>query len=85
MAWSLGGFTKAIRIVSTKSVEFHNNRGDFERWADKSFHDTTLSEQLKKERLSKLSGEPLREAIIKDVKKASARLTAQTRSATGYF
>jgi alpha-amylase len=85
MAWSLRGFTKAIRIVSTKSVEFHNNRGDFERWADKSFHDTTLSEQLKKERLSKLSGEPLREAIIKDVKKASARLTAQTRSATGYF
>jgi hypothetical protein len=40
---------------------------------------------LKKERLSKLSGETLREAIIKDVKKASDRLTAQTRSATGYF
>jgi alpha-amylase len=85
MVWSLRGFTKAIQRVSTKSMEFHNNRGDFERWADKSFHDTALSEQLKKERLSKLSGEPLREAIIKDVKKASDRLTAQTRSATGYF
>jgi alpha-amylase len=85
MVWSLRGFTKAIQRVSTKSVEFHSNRGDFERWADKSFHDTVLSEQLKKERLSKLSGEPLREAIIKDVKKASDRLTAQTRSATRYF
>ena len=85
MAWSLRGFTKSIQRVSAKSVEFHSNRGDFEHWAEKSFHDRALSEQLKKERLSKLSGEPLREAIIRDVKKTSDRLSAETRSATRYF
>jgi alpha-amylase len=84
-AWSMRGFAKAVQRVSAKSVEFHSNRGDFEQWAEKSLHDTALSDQLKKIRLSNLNGEPLREAIIKDVKKASGRLTAEIRSATRYF
>jgi alpha-amylase len=85
MAWTLRGFVKAIGKVSLKSVEFHNSRGDFERWARKSLHDAALSSRLRRERLSKLSGEPLREAIIEDVKKVSEKLMVETRSATKYF
>lgn len=85
MVWSMAGFAHALRDVPLKSVEFHNNRGDFEKWAQKSLNDKTLSEQLKKERLSKLTGEPLREALIKDMKEARNRLTAASREATKYF
>jgi alpha-amylase len=85
MTWSLRGFTKAIKNVALKSVEFHNSRGDFEQLAEKSLHDTTLSKQLKREKLSELSGEPLREAIIKDMKKAADRMAAEMRSTTKYF
>jgi alpha-amylase len=85
MAWSLRGFVKALHEVSTKSVEFHNRRGDFEKWAEKSLRDNTLSQQLKKERLSRLRGKHLRDAIIKDIQKASDRLSAEIRSATKYF
>jgi alpha-amylase len=84
-AWSLKGFTNALQTVTARSVEFHSNRGDFEHWAEKSLHDAPLSEQLKQERLSKLTGEPLREAIIKDVKKTSQRLSSEMRSTTRYF
>ncbi|MBE0520055.1 alpha-amylase, partial [Candidatus Bathyarchaeota archaeon] len=33
MAWTLKGFVKALQEVSIKSVEFHNRRRDFEKWA----------------------------------------------------
>jgi alpha-amylase len=84
-AWSLRGFVKALQDVSIRSVEFHSKRGDYEEWAEKSLHDKALSERLDKERYSKLKGEPLREAIVNDAKKASDRLTAEMRSTTGYF
>ena len=84
-AWSLKGFTKAMRDLNTKSVEFHNNRGDFEQWAHKSLHNPRLAEQLKRVRLSKLTGEPVRQAIIKEATKASVKQTAEMRSMTKYF
>ena len=85
IAWSLKGFTKAVRNVSTRSVEFHSGRGDFERWAEKSVRSTILSGRLKKLRLSNLRGEALRKALIKDVEKFSGRLMAEMRSTTRYF
>jgi len=85
MVWSLAGFARALREVSLKSIEFHNNRGDFEKWAQKSLHDELLSEQLKKGRFLKLTGEPLREALIKDMKKEWNRLATASRDATKYF
>ncbi|MEM3730734.1 MAG: DUF5752 family protein [Candidatus Bathyarchaeia archaeon] len=63
-AWSLKGFTKAVKKVPIKSLEFHNSRGDFERWAENSLRDEKLSEKLKELRLSKLGGENLKKALI---------------------
>ncbi len=85
MAWSLKGFTKALREVNVKSIEFHDSRGDFERWAEKSLHDKTLTEQLRKIRLSKLRGKMLRESLIKVVKERFNELSKQTQTATKYY
>jgi alpha-amylase len=85
MAWSLKGFPRAIKKVSLKSVEFHNRRGDFEKWAEVSIHDEALAEQLKKYRLSNIAGERLRGAIAATMKKEQGRLSEQARSATRYF
>jgi hypothetical protein len=68
-----------------KSIEFHNARGDFEKWTEKSLGDRILEERLKKVRLSKLKGEPLAKAITKIVKERFEELSAQTRAATKYF
>jgi len=85
MAWSLKGLTKAIRKISTKSLEFHNSRRDFEKWAEKSLKDKKLAKRLKEIRLSKLKGKQLREAIIKVVRNRFNELSRQLRNATKYF
>jgi thiamine monophosphate synthase len=85
MAWSLKGFIRAIQRVSLKSLQFHNSRGDFEKWVEKSLQDKTLVSQLRKERLSKLDGEELRKAIIKIMQERLVNLTAQTQTITKYF
>ena len=85
MAWSLKGFAKALQKISTKSLEFHNRRRDFEKWAEKSLHDKTLSKQLKKTRLAKLRGEPLRKAIGKVIEEKFDELNTQVQKSTKYF
>jgi alpha-amylase len=83
--WSLAGFIQALNIVPLKSLEFHNNNGDFEKWAEKALQDKTFTEQLKKERLSKLTGETLRRALITDAKKTLKRMVTTMQEATKYF
>jgi alpha-amylase len=85
MAWSLKGFQKALQKVSVKSLEFHNRRGDLERWAKKSLMDETLATQFKKIRLSKLHEEKLRKALAKAAKERGDELSKQVQRATGYF
>jgi alpha-amylase len=85
VVWSLKGLAEALRKVSTKSVEFHNSRGDFEKWAEKSLGDQMLAGRLNKVGLSKLKGEPLANATAKVVKERFDELSAQTRAATKYF
>lgn len=85
MAWSLKGFGKALQEINIKSIEFHNSRGDFEKWAEKSLQDKTLTGQLKKVRLSKVKGETLRKALVKVVNERFKELSKQTQMATKYF
>jgi hypothetical protein len=68
-----------------KSLEFHNTRGDFEKWAEKSLRDTTLFRHLKKIRLSKLTGEPLRKALNDATKQRFDELKSEARAVTKYF
>jgi alpha-amylase len=84
-AWSLKGFLGALQKISIKSLEFHNDRGDFEKWAEKSLQDELLGRALKKEKLVRLKGETLRNLMIKAVKKRLNSLSAQMQSATRYF
>jgi len=85
MAWSLKGFKQALQKINTKSLEFHNNRGDFEKWAKKSLHDKTLTEELKKIRVSKMKGEMLRESLIKTATERFDELNKQIQTATKCF
>jgi len=61
---SLRGFIEAIKKVDIASVEFHNSRGDFERWAQNSLRDQKLAAKLKKIRGTRLKGEKLRNEIL---------------------
>jgi len=83
-AWSLKGFVKALQEVSIESVEFHNRRRDFEKWAKVSLFDDTLARELKKVRLSKQKGEKLRKSIVKVAKERLEKLSQQMQ-ATKYF
>jgi alpha-amylase len=85
MAWSLKGFAKALQKINVKSLEFHSRRGDFEKWAEKSLHNKTLSGQLKEIRLLKLKGKPLRKAIVKVAKEEYEKMNTQIQTATEYF
>lgn len=80
IVWSLKGFTKILREINVRSMEFHNNRGDFEKWAKRSFRDKALAEQLKKARLSKTKGEVLRKRLSKVVKERYEEVSTQLRS-----
>ncbi|MEM4701658.1 MAG: DUF5752 family protein, partial [Candidatus Bathyarchaeia archaeon] len=85
MAWSLKGFIKALQKAEIKSIEFHNSRGDFERWAEHSLHDKVLAEKLMEIRLSKLKGQALRKALILAAKERFDDSSRQLRALTEYF
>jgi alpha-amylase len=85
MAWSLKGFKQALQKISIKSLEFHNSRGDFEKWAENSLHDKTLTEELKNIRVSKVKGEILRKSLIKTATERFDELNKQIQTATKYF
>jgi alpha-amylase len=85
MAWSLKGFIKGVQKVGINSLEFHNGRGDFERWAEKSLCDRVLMEKLKRIRLSKVKGEKLRRSIITVAHERFEELSKTAQAATKYF
>jgi alpha-amylase len=85
MSWSLKGFIKAVKTVEVKAVEFHNRRGDFERWAQHSLRDESLSRQLKEIRASKQKGETLKKAIITAAEKRFRKLSKQVQTAVKLF
>ncbi len=85
MAWSLKGLITAVREASLKSLEFHGQRGDFEKWADESLRDRKLADQLKKITLANLKGEQLRKTIVNTLTKRFAQMSLQTRTSTRSF
>jgi len=84
-AWSLKGFAKALRGISIKSLEFHNSRGDFEKWAQKSLDDKPIADEFKRVRLSKYRGESLRKAMIKVAEDRFKELRKQMQAITRHF
>ncbi len=62
-AASLEEFLQIVGDVNVKSLEFHLYRGDFEKWLNEVFGVQELAEELRKLRMSNLSGEQLRSYI----------------------
>jgi alpha-amylase len=85
MTWSLEGFARALQKISIKSLEFHDRRGDFEKWAKKALQDKVLIEKLKEIRLSRMKGERLRKSIVKAVKERFEALSKEIQATTKYF
>lgn len=46
-AWGLRGFFEAIKKIPVDSLEYHMQRGDFERWIRNSLGDSELADQIK--------------------------------------
>jgi alpha-amylase len=59
-AWSLKGLIDVLRRVNVKSIEFHNKKSDFEKWARLSLHDEELAIKFEEVRVSEFQGEKLR-------------------------
>lgn len=85
MTWSLKGFAKALQTVDMKALEFHNRRGDFERWAKHSLQDEVLARQLREIKASKLKGKELRKMYVDAAKKRFKELSVQVQTAVKLF
>ena len=64
MAWSLKGFSEAIKKVDVRAIEFHNCRGDFGKWAKYSLRDNELHNEFVKIREQKIVGKDLKNSIF---------------------
>jgi alpha-amylase len=58
--YSIEEFSAAISAVDLKSIEFHTERGDFERWIRHVMGDTILADRLREAANQRSRGEALR-------------------------
>jgi len=78
LAANLADFCEDIKMIDIKSVTFHFERGDYERWVRETLHDLQLARRLK--RVSKSnSGEKLRNKILQVVRKRLDELQRMSR------
>jgi alpha-amylase len=77
-AASLKEFMEKISMVNIKSLEFHLNRGDFEKWIAEVLEDGQLAEEIKKLRGLNLTGEDLRSQLYMIVARELKRLIGPT-------
>ncbi|MDH7563923.1 MAG: DUF5752 family protein [Candidatus Bathyarchaeota archaeon] len=66
-ASSLNEFAEKIREVNVKSLEFHLNRGDFEKWLTEVLQDTEIAEEIRKLKRLNLAGDDLRNHLCETV------------------
>ena len=65
IAKSFWDFYKTVKLISAGSLEFHLQRGDFEKWARNALNAPEFADDLAKLKSLLLKGEKLRKAIIK--------------------
>jgi alpha-amylase len=83
--WSLAGLVEAIKKVDARLIEFHNQKGDFEKWAEFSLRDEELAKRFEQVRLSKDRGEKLRRDLHEVAMIRSTQLKKLARLATKSF
>jgi hypothetical protein len=69
---SLSDFTEKIKTLDLRSIEYHTRRGDFELWIHYLGH-LPLYTMIRNIRVSGLSGEPLRNQLLKVLKRNSQK------------
>jgi alpha-amylase len=72
--WSLMGFLHAVQEVDFSLIEFHNKKGDFEKWASLSLRDEDLAKEFERLRLSGARGKELRKRLADVVKSRLTKL-----------
>ncbi len=77
-ASSLKEFMEKINEVNVKSLEFHLQRGDFEKWIDEVLQDKGLAEGVKRLQKVNFAGEVLRNQLYTTVSRHLKWLTSQT-------
>jgi len=83
--WSLTGLVDAIQKVDARLIEFHNQKGDFEKWARFSLRDEELAKRFEEVRLSGVQGEKLRYNLQEAAKTRSIELKKLVHTATRSF
>ncbi len=68
LAANLADFCENMKTIDVKSVTFHFERGDYERWIKETLHDAELARKLKRMKKSS-SGEQLRNKILQSLRK----------------
>ena len=76
-AANLADFCENIKTIDIKSVTFHFERGDYERWIRETLHDAELARKLK--RMKKSTGEELRNKILQTVRRRLHELQKTSR------
>jgi alpha-amylase len=79
-ASSLKEFMERINEVNVKSLEFHLNRGDFEKWMSEVLQDTELAGDIKKLQKLNLTANSLRDQLSFTISRRFKRLTSQSAS-----
>lgn len=72
-------FLTSIRQVEVKSLSFHVERGDFEKWVLDVLRDEKLAKEIGKTRNQKLRGQALRNRLYRIVSERHKKLTGRTR------
>ena len=79
-AASLKEFMDRVNDVNVKSLEFHLQRGDFEKWVEDVLQDKDLALEIERLQRFNLTGDALRNQLRAVVSRRYTRLAAQGSS-----
>ena len=77
-AASYEDFLKSIKQVKVKSLSFHIQRGDFQKWTLNALKDEKLAKELENVKNQKLHGQALRNRLSRMVSERLKELTGKT-------
>ncbi len=79
---SLNEFHSTLKFVDVKSIQFHMEREDFERWIRQVIGDGQLANELTEISKERLTGEKLRKKILSVIEQRMKELEKITRART---
>jgi hypothetical protein len=79
-AVSLKEFMERVSDVDIKSLEFHLQRGDFQKWVEEILQDNDLAWEIKRLQRFNLTGNALRNQLTLVVSRRYKRLAGQGSS-----